>query len=150
MTQGLGAPAGKSRPGARLPTIRAMRILALGIVVHSELRSQLGKRFNIHAAGPTSFVAERGTLRIEQGISSARQSVSFEPTGRFLFAHSRGGARRNGVELPVVGSILGDGDELDLGSLKVRIRISDDLEAAYHEVVFALSKAKHAPNRHAN
>lgn len=127
-----------------------MRILALGIVVHSELRSQIGKRFNIGAAGPTTFVAERGTLRIEQGISSARQSVSFEPTGRFLFAHTRGSARRNGVELPVVGSILGDGDELDLGSLKVRIRISDDLEAAYNEVVFALSKTKHAPDRHAN
>lgn len=127
-----------------------MRILALGIVVQSELRSQLGKRFNIHARGPTTFVAERGALRIEQGISNARQSVTFEPTGRFLFAHTRSGARRNGVELPVVGSILEDGDELDLGSLKVRIRISDDLEAAYDEVVVSLSKTKHMPDRHAN
>ena len=127
-----------------------MRILALGIVVHSELRSQIGKRFNIGATGPTTFVAERGTLRIEPGISDARQSVSFEPTGRFLFAHTRGSARRNGVELPAVGSILRDGDELDLGSLSVRIRISDDLEAAYHEVVFALSKTSHAPDRRAN
>jgi hypothetical protein len=127
-----------------------MRIFALGIVVHSDLRSQIGKRFNISAEGSTAFIAERGALRIEQGISSARQSVFFEPTGRFLFAHTRGVARHNGRELPVVGRILSDGDELELGTVRVRVRISDDLEAAYNEVVFALAKTKHAPDRHAN
>lgn len=127
-----------------------MRTFALGIVVHSDLRAQIGKRFNISALGPTAFIADRGTLRIEQGISSARQSVYFEPTGRFLFAHTRGLVRHNARELPVSGCILADGDELDLGTVRVRVRISDDLEAAYNEVVFALSKTKYQPDRHAN
>lgn len=127
-----------------------MRTLALGIIVQSDVRSQVGKRFNIRAEGATAFIAERGWLRIESGIPTARQSVFFEPTGRFLFVHTRGAARHNGRELPVVGQILADGDELDLGTLRVRIRISDDLEAAYNEVVFALAKTKHAVDRHAN
>ena len=127
-----------------------MRIVALGIVVQSEHRSQIGKRFNIGATGPTAFVADRGTLRIEQGIPSARQSVYFEANGRFLFAHSRGAVRHNGRELPVVGRIVEDGDELEFGAVSLRIRTCADLEAAYSEVVFALAKTKHAPDRHAN
>jgi hypothetical protein len=47
--------------------------------------------------------------------------------------------------------LLADGDELELGTVRVRVRITDDLEAAYHEVVYTLGDKRRAiVDRHAN
>ena len=131
-----------------------MRPHAILVVVESEGRSQLGKRLNVSSDKPVALVIDRGEIRLEptRGATDRRMSSWLEPVGRRLFAHAVDPrVRRNGADLPAVGAVLSDGDELELGSVRVRVRITDDLEAAYHEVVYGLSdRRRSGVDRHAN
>ncbi|MBX7196354.1 MAG: hypothetical protein K1X94_30150 [Sandaracinaceae bacterium] len=131
-----------------------MRPHAILVVVESEGRSQLGKRLNVSNDRPVALVVERGEARLEPTRSAPdrRASLWIEPVGRKLFVHAVDPrVRRNGGDVPAVGAVLGDGDELELGLVRVRVRIADDLEAAYHEVVYTLAdKRRTTIDRHAN
>jgi hypothetical protein len=130
-----------------------MRLHAILVVIESESRAQLGKRLNVSGERSAALVVERGEARLEasRGLSDRRMSAWLEPVGRKLFAHSVDArVLWNGRDLPAVGAVLADGDELTLGSVKVRVRIADDLEAAYHEVVYGLTARRAPLDRHAN
>ncbi len=134
--------------------IVGMRPHAILVVVESEGRSQLGKRLNVSSDRPVALVVERGEARLEptRGTTDRRTSAWIEPVGRKLFVHAVDPrVRRNGADVPAVGALLSDGDELELGAVRVRVRITDDLEAAYHEVVYTLAdKRRTSVDRHAN
>jgi hypothetical protein len=131
-----------------------MRPHAILVVVESEGRSQLGKRLNVSGDRPVALVVERGEARLEpsRGATDRRMAGWLEPVGRKLFVHATDPrVRRNGADVPAVGALLADGDELELGTVRVRVRITDDLEAAYHEVVYTLGDKRRAiVDRHAN
>jgi hypothetical protein len=130
-----------------------MRLHAILVVVETECRAQLGKRLNVSGGQPVALVVERGEARVEAGrtLTDRRMSAWLEPVGRKLFAHSTDArARWNGRDLPAVGAVLADGDELELGPVRVRVRMTDDLEAAYHEVVYGLGERRAGVDRHAN
>lgn len=125
---------------------------AILVVVESDGRSALGKRLDLSADSPVALIVERGEARLEasRGSADRRMAGWIEPVGRRLFIHAVDPrVKRNGSDLPAVGALLFDGDELEVGPVRVRVRIADDLEAAYHEVVYAIDKA---PNdqRHVN
>ncbi|MBN8613747.1 MAG: hypothetical protein J0L92_24335 [Deltaproteobacteria bacterium] len=131
-----------------------MRPHAILVVVESEGRSQLGKRLNVSSDQPVALVVERGEARLEptRGATDRRMAGWIEPVGRKLFVHAVDPrVRRNGADVPPVGALLSDGDELELGPVRVRVRMTDDLEAAYHETVYGLADKRHAVvDRHAN
>jgi hypothetical protein len=130
-----------------------MRVRAILVVIDSESRAQLGKRLDVSGERPAALVVERGQARLElgRGLSDRRLCAWLEPVGRWLLAHSMDArVLWNGRDLPAVGAVLADGDELTLGNLKVRVRIADDLEAAYHEVVYGLTERRTPVDRHAN
>lgn len=128
-----------------------MRPHAILVVVESELSRQLGKRLDVACDRPVALVVEDGEARLEPTRSDRRSAGWIEPVGRKLFVHaSDPSVRRNGRDLPAVGALLADGDELELGSVRVRVRITTDLEAAYHEVVHGLGRRRVAVDRHAN
>ncbi len=127
-----------------------MRAHAILVVVESESRSQIGKRINVSGDRAGALVVSRGEVRLE-GVTDRRSTAWIEPVGRRLFAHAVDPrARWNGRDLPAVGALLSDGDELELGSVRLRVRITDDLEAAYHEVVYGLNERRGPVDRHAN
>jgi len=127
-----------------------MRAHAILVVVESESRSQLGKRLNVSGDLPGALVVSRGEVRLES-VTDRRTSTWIEPVGRRLFAHAVDPrVRWNGRDLPAVGALLSDGDELELGSVRLRVRMTDDLEAAYHEVVYGLTDRRGPIDRHAN
>ncbi len=131
-----------------------MRPHAILVVVESEGRSQLGKRLNVACDQPVALVVERGEARLEptRGATDRRMAGWIEPVGRKLFVHAVDPrVRRNGADLPAVGALLADGDELEIGPVRVRVRMTDDLDAAYDEVVYGLGDKRRAVvDRHAN
>lgn len=131
-----------------------MRPHAILVVVESEGRSQLGKRLNVSCDQPVALVIERGEARLEpsRGATDGRMAGWIEPVGRKLFVHAVDPrVRRNGTDVPAVGALLSDGDELELGPVRVRVRMTDDLDAAYHETVYGLADKRRAvADRHAN
>ncbi len=129
-----------------------MRSQAILVVVDSDARSALGKRLDLSADAPVALVVERGEARLEasRGAADRRMAGWIEPVGRRLFLHAVDPrVRRNGADVPAVGALLYDGDELEIGFMRVRVRIADDLDAAYHEVVYAIERAP-AEHRHVN
>lgn len=129
----------------------SMRMQAMLVVVEGEQRSQLGKRLNVPADLFTSLFVERGEVRLEPRRTDRAVGAWLEPVGRKLFVHAKDPrARWNGRDVPAAGALLHDGDELDLGGTRLRVRITDDLEAAYHETVHNLARQGHPVDRHAN
>ena len=131
-----------------------MRPHAILVVVESEGRSQLGKRLNVSVARASALIVDRGEARLEphRSLTDRRLAGWLEPVGRKLVVHAVDPrVQRNGADVPAVGAILADGDELEIGAVRLRVRITDDLEAAYHEVVTALGgKRTAALDPHAN
>ena len=127
-----------------------MRAHAILVVVESESRAQLGKRLDVSGDRPCGLVVSRGEVRLE-AAGERRSPAWMEPVGRRLFVHAVDPrARWNGRDVPAVGALLSDGDELELGSVRLRVRMTDDLEAAYHEVVYGLTERRAPIDRHAN
>lgn len=130
-----------------------MRPHAILVVVESEGRSQLGKRLNLSSDRAVALIVERGEARLEptRGATDRRMAGWIEPVGRRLFVHAVDSrVQRNGRDVPAVGAMLSDGDELELGTVRVRVRMTDDLEAAYHEVMYTLAGKRQALDRHVN
>jgi len=127
-----------------------MRAHAILVVVESESLPQTGRGAKVAGARAGGLGVSRGEVRLE-GVTDRRSNAWIEPVGRRLFAHAVDPrARWNGRDLPAVGALLSDGDELELGSVRLRVRITDDLEAAYHEVVYGLTDRRGPVDRHAN
>lgn len=117
---------------------RMSRVHAMLVIVDSPHGKLLGRRYDLDRQGPSALWLDDGRPMVRPGRDGL---CVVEKLGqRWRCDHPQLSVEHNGRDLPAFGTFLRDGDTLGLGGLRFRVCITDDLDAAYNEVLLGMAQ----------